>query len=376
MLTFKEKISKNYINALGWSTKEKYILLESDDWGAIRMPSISTYNLFIEKKIPVNDLHIDKYDSLESEEDLKALFETLEKFIDKKGNPAALTAYHVVANPNFAAIEANERKKYVYETILETYARNPHTVKSFDLIKQGISKGIYIPQFHGREHIQVKRWMEAINSDSKKEQLAYSTQAIISTFGKDDLKPYKKDYFKGFDYDTEQETKEIEEIHRDGLKLFKEIFGMVSLTFTAQGSVWGDHLLPMLKEEGVRLIAGQQLHPYEKTGYKTINKYWGSKNKLNQLHWRRNCLFEPARNQDFDWVSKCLSEIEIAFRWGKPAVISAHRENFIGSIFEENRFQSLEKLELLLTKVLQKWPNVQFINSAQLADIMLNKETK
>ena len=65
--------------------------------------------------------------------------------------------------------------------------------------------------------------MEAINSDSKKEQLAYSTQAIISTFGKDDLKPYKKDYFKGFDYDTEQETKEIEEIHRDGLKLFKEI---------------------------------------------------------------------------------------------------------------------------------------------------------
>ena len=149
MLTFKEKISKNYINALGWSTKEKYILLESDDWGAIRMPSISTYNLFIEKKIPVNDLHIDKYDSLESEEDLKALFETLEKFIDKKGNPAALTAYHVVANPNFAAIEANERKKYVYETILETYARNPHTVKSFDLIKQGISKEYIYHNFMG-----------------------------------------------------------------------------------------------------------------------------------------------------------------------------------------------------------------------------------
>ena len=93
-----------------------------------------------------------------------------------------------------------------------------------------------------------------------------------------------------------------------------------------------------------------------------------AKNKFNQLHWRRNCLFEPSRNQNFDWVGKCLSEIEIAFRWGKPAVISAHRENFIGSIFEENRLQSLEKLELLLTKVFQKWPNVQFINSAQLAE--------
>jgi hypothetical protein len=196
--------------------------------------------------------------------------------------------------------------------------------------------------------------MEAINSDSKKEQLAYHNQAIISTFGNDDLKPFKKDYFKGFDYGNDQETKEIEEIHRDGLKLFKEIFGIESSTFTAQGSVWGDHLLPMLKDEGVRLVGGQQLHPCEKTGYKTINKYWGTKNKFNQLHWRRNCLFEPSRNQNFDWVGKCLSEIEIAFRWGKPAVISAHRENFIGSIFEENRLQSLEKLELLLTKVVQK----------------------
>ena len=163
MLTFKEKISKNYINALGWSTKDKYILLESDDWGAIRMPSINVYNELKKNNVHVDQFSFDKNDSIESEEDLKALFETLEKFIDKKGNPAALTAYHVVANPNFEAIEANERKKYVYETILETYTRNPHTVKSFDLIKQGISKGIYIPQFHGREHIQVKRWMEAIN---------------------------------------------------------------------------------------------------------------------------------------------------------------------------------------------------------------------
>ena len=70
MLTFKEKLAKNYVNARGWKTNHKYLIIESDDWGAIRMPSKSTYNLFIEKKIPVNNLHIDKYDSLESEEDL------------------------------------------------------------------------------------------------------------------------------------------------------------------------------------------------------------------------------------------------------------------------------------------------------------------
>jgi hypothetical protein len=69
-----------------------------------------------------------------------------------------------------------------------------------------------------------------------------------------------------------------------------------------------------------------------------------------------------------------MAEIEIAYRWGKPAVISSHRENFIGSIFKENRTQSLHKLQLLLRKVTQKWPDVQFISSAQLAEIMLQSK--
>ncbi|MFD2201842.1 hypothetical protein [Shivajiella indica] len=371
MLTTKEKISKNIINFLGWKSKQKLLIIESDDWGTIRMPSIEVYHELIKNNIPVDKFSFDKHDSLESTEDLESLYKTLTTVQDSKGNPAVLTAYHVMANPNFEAIEKNGRTKYGYETILETYKRNLHTQDSFAAIQKGMELGIYIPQFHGREHIHVKRWMEAINSNSSKEQLAFQNQAIIWTGSEHDKNPYKKDYFKGFDYETNQEAKEVESIHQDGLRLFKEIFGMESVTFTAQGSVWGDHLLPMLNKGGVRLIGGQQLHPDCQGAYKTINKYWGTKNTLDQIYWRRNCLFEPARNQNFDWVGKCLREIEIAFRWGKPAVISSHRENFIGSVFEENRIQSLQKLEQLLKKVLKKWPDVQFISSAQLAEIMI-----
>ena len=374
MLSLKEKLSKNYVNARGWKTKQRYLIIESDDWGTIRMPNLNTFELLNKNGIPVDALHIDKLDSLESKEDLDALFETLSAFEDSTGNPAVLTAYHVMANPNFEAIEKNGRTNYVYETIIETYKRNAHTLESFSAIQKGIKMGVYIPQFHGREHIHVKRWMEAINSDSSKEQLAFDNQAIISTLGKNDVHPYKKDYFKGFDYETDQEAKDIEAIHEDGLRLFKDIFKMDSVSFIAQGSVWGDHLLPIFKEGGVHLISGQQLHPDGRGTYNTINKHWGSKNEFDQIHWRRNCLFEPARNQSFDWVGKCLAEIEIAFRWGKPAVISSHRENFIGSVFEENRTQSLQKLDALLKKVLQKWPDVQFISSAQLADTMLKSK--
>jgi len=370
MLALKETLAKNFINALGWKTKQKYLIIESDDWGTIRMPNLSTFDLLRKNSIPVDLLHIDKLDSVESQEDLEALFKTLTSVEDSKGNPAVLTAYHVMANPNFEAVENNGRTEYVYETIVETYKRNPHTRDSLNSIQKGMKMGIYIPQFHGREHIHVKRWMEAINSQSSKEKLAFDNKAIISTRGRNDPNPYKKDYFKGFDYETDEEAKEIEAIHRDGLRLFKEIFGMDSVTFVAQGCVWGDNLNTMLKSEGVNLLSGQQLQPTA-SGYKTVDKRWGKINSIGQVYWRRNAQLEPARNQNFNWVGKCLAEIEIAFRWGKPAVISAHRENFIGSIFEENRTQSLEKLELLLKKVLMKWPDVHFISSARLAEIML-----
>jgi hypothetical protein len=214
--------------------------------------------------------------------------------------------------------------------------------------------------------------MEAINSNSEKEQLAFQYKAIISSKSKTCNNSYVKNYFAGQDYTHKTEFKAIEDITEDGLKMFEDIFGFKSLTFMAQGSVWGDHILSMLKEEGVQLISGQQTMPLENGEVKIINKNWGSENELGQIHWRRNCMFEPARNQDFDWVNKCLTEIEIAFRWGKPAVISSHRENFIGSIFEENRDQSLAKLEELLEAILKKWPEVKFISSAQLAEIMID----
>lgn len=371
MLSLNEKIAKNFINALGWKSKQKYILIESDDWGAIRMPSKEVYESLIENQIPVNQLHIDKYDSLESEEDLVALFNTLQKFTDKIGNHPVVTAYFVVANPNFEKIEATKRQEYHYETILETYKRSEHTMKVPQLIKKGLYENIFMPQFHGREHIHVKRYMEAINSDSEKEQISFKNRAIISSKSKTCTNHYKKDYFKGFDYSSVVEHAEIEAIHGDGLRLFKEIFGFPSISFVAQGTVFGNHLLPMLAEENVRLIIGQQQLPKLDGTYATINKNWGNSTEFKQLYWRRNCMFEPARKQAFNWVGKCLEEMEIAFRWGKPAVISAHRENFIGSIFEENRIESLKKLEILLAEILMRWPDVQFISTAQLATIML-----
>ena len=376
MLTLKQKLAKNYINARGWRTKRKILLIESDDWGAIRMPSRKTYEYFLSKNIAVDQSYFDKYDSLESAEDLDHLYEVLDGFRDINGNSAVITAFSVVANPDFEKIETDKRQAYHYELITETYKRNPHTEKSFELFLEGAKKRLLYPQFHGREHLHTKRWIEAINSASIKEQLAFESMAFIGSKLDTDKVQYPLGYMAAFDWSTKDETELQNEIIADGLNQFKKLFGFSSLSFVASQSIWSDDINPTLSENGVKLQVGQQLCPQGNNETRLINKVWGTKNSAGQIHWRRNCTFEPSRNQDYDWVNRCLQEIEIAFRWGKPAVVNSHRVNYIGSIFPENREKSLRKLKLLLTEVQRKWPEVEFIDTERLGKILIEDSTK
>jgi hypothetical protein len=71
-----------------------------------------------------------------------------------------------------------------------------------------------------------------------------------------------------------------------------------------------------------------------------------------------------------DWVNDCLKEIEIAFRWRKPAIISSHRVNYIGFLDPQNREKGLEQLEKLLEKMLRRWPEIEFMTSVELGDLI------
>jgi len=71
-----------------------------------------------------------------------------------------------------------------------------------------------------------------------------------------------------------------------------------------------------------------------------------------------------------------MSDIDIAFRWKKPAVISSHRVNYIGRLRPENRTNGLKKLEALLQSIIAKWPDVEFMTSVELGDLITNKSKK
>jgi hypothetical protein len=367
------QLKKNLVNITGWSTSKKIVVIESDDWGSVSMPSKSVYDELLSKGVQVDKSFFTQYDSLESEEDLNELFHVLTSFKDYKGNHPCITACAVVANPDFEKIRNSGLKEYFYEPITETYKRYPNHTRSFEIWKKGMKSHLLWPQFHGREHLNPQEWLKCINSDDKAEKLAFKKNAILA-LGRSRGSDRKMGYLSAFDYQSFDELKNFENVLKEGLDLFEELFGFRSTSFVAPTSVRSDKMDGYLDQLGIKYHQmGQQTMPYAEK-YKIKNRMWGAKNEYNQLYWRRNSKFEPSGNPSYDWVGDVMEQIKVAFRWGKPAVISSHRVNFIGGIVKENRENTLRLLTDLLSRILKRYPDVEFMSSDMLGKEISNSK--
>ncbi len=96
----------------------------------------------------------------------------------------------------------------------------------------------------------------------------------------------------------------------------------------------------------------------------------GQRNHNQQRYLIRNAHFEPTLSNQADPVDRCLQQINRAFLWRKPAIITTHRVNYIGSINDENPDSSLRKLDKLLLGILRHWPDVEFMSSDELGKLM------
>lgn len=358
-MNIKQTITHNLLNVPGWRTNRHIVVIESDDWGSIRMPSKEVYDKLLKEGYRVDKNCYERYDSLATEDDLTALFEVLGKYRDCRGNHPVITANCAVANPDFERIKANGYQKYYYEPFTETLKRYPHCQNSFELWRQGMQAGMFQPQFHAREHLNVARWMHFLQNDEETRHVF--DLGIMGLFPKGES---FENWFQVALNNSEYQGEALEAIICEGLQLFEKIFGFKSLTSIAPCYTWPPSLEKTLAEHGVQGIQGMV---YQRVpGGKHIRHWMGTKNKYGQVYTIRNASFEPSQESIPNIISDCLYRIQCAFRWHKPAIISAHRINFIGAIHEENRTQNLELLGTLLSEILKRWPNVEFMSSDEL----------
>jgi hypothetical protein len=365
----KSLIFRYLLNAPGWHTKRKIVVLESDDWGSIRMPSKEVYDILLDNNISVDQLSYNRYDSLASEDDLSSLFDVLSSIKDKNGNFAKMTANTIVANPDFEKIRESNFQNYFYEPFIDTLKKYPNHQNSFNLWKEGISAGLFKPQFHGREHLNVSRWLKALRSDNQNLKLAFkyglfdlSTSIGIS----------ENSFMEALNIVDEDEYDFQRKSIIEGADLFQEIFGYRSKTFIAPCYIWSNQLNKTFKDSEIQCFQGNWFQLEPKAGgdhkFKKYFHYTGQRNNLNQIYLVRNAAFEPSENFTYDWINDVVNRAKIVFSYGKPLIISSHRQNFIGFIDEKNREKNLKLLKELLSKLMNLFPDVEFLSSDELYD--------
>ncbi len=372
MNEFIEKVKYQIANLPGWRTKRKLVVIESDDWGSIRMPSREVYETLLKKGFPLNKTSYNRFDSLASEDDLAALFEVLYSIKDMNGNSVKITANTIVANPDFDKIEQSGFTEYHYEPFTETLKKYPNHSNSFSIWQEGINAGIFRPQFHGREHINVQRWMRALSDENSIAREIFKYKMYDLSIG---LARSKDAFMEALQIDSEDDFGFQSAYINEGLALFKKIFNYSSKTFIAPCYVWHSNLNNSLKSNGVEAFQGSwyQLEPnVSDNSLKKIFHYTGQKNDLDQIYLARNVFFEPSEIKIKDWNKEVINKMKLAFRTGKPAIIQSHRMNFIGSIDKENRDKNLTMFSELLNLIIKTWPDVEFVASDELADLILS----
>lgn len=366
---------KDLYNIPGWHTRKHLVVIESDDWGSVRMPSAAAYNQFLAHGVRVDLDPYCRYDNLATSEDLSNLFEVLNSVKDCYGNPAVITANAVTANPDFEKIAASNFENYYYEPFTHTLAKSPRHTDAFALWQQGMDAKLFHPQLHGREHLNVKKWLAALRSAEPATLLAFQ----LGTFGlTQDSAPTIKQYYLGaFNSALPADIEHYRTIISEGAELFNTIFGFRSESFIAPTYEWSPDIEPYLSAAGIKYLQGtvcQKIPVGDDQG--TILKrrcFQGTQSPHGLIYLMRNCFFEPSLKPEADNVGECLHHIKKAFRWGKAANICSHRVNFIGSIDKRNTDRNLPALRRLLSEILRNWPDTQFVTSDTLGAIIQSK---
>ena len=372
-MNIKNQIRKHLINIPGWRTRRKIVVIESDDWGSIRMPSREVYEKCLKAGYPVDKISYERYDSILSQDDLELLYELLSSFKDNNGNHPVITANCVVANPNFEKIRKDGFRNYHYELITETFKNYPKHQNNFNIWKQGIGLGVFFPQFHAKEHVNVSLFMKALQEGNPDAHWGFEN-GMPGSISKGTSGLSGNFYVEAMHYSSEKDKKEKLDIFLEGLDLFEKLFGYKSESIIPPNYIWSPDFDPFVFKKGVKYFQGniRMKEPDPNSRPKFHTRFLGSRNIHNQFYLVRNVVFEPSmfRLKIDNPVENCLSAMSIAFLMNKPVIINSHRINFSGFIDKTNRDRTLRYLRALISTALKKWPEIEFLTSPKLGKII------
>ncbi len=347
-------------------------MIESDGWGAIRMPSRAVYERCLKAGFRVDQTVHERYDSLLSDDDLELLFGLLGGFRDQTGRAPVITANTVSGNPNFDAIAAERCRQYHWEPLAQTFSRYPLHARALALWEQAMAQGLLYPQFHGREHVNVAAFMNGLQALDPAAIFALGNRmpGCIRKGPRAAANPF----LGPTHFETEEDKQAVLHAVLEGLDAFEAQFGFRARSLALPQDTWSADFNRPVARAGVEAFQGGAIRHEPRTDGEDacVERYLGARNALGQTDLVRNVAFEPAFSAGGAQAAavQALGQMREAFRKRQPAIISCQRVNFCGFIDPANRDRTLEALDFLLRAILAKWPDVEFMHSVELLDLI------
>jgi hypothetical protein len=372
----RQKLELATANALAVRIKRRVLVIESDDWGSIRLVDRNSRENLEQAGIELKTSPFNTLDCLETKDDLERLLTVLKRHRNSEGRHPVMTLNTVLCNPHFERIEATDFQEYHCESLFESYERYYKQDLS-GMWQEGINNQVIYPQFHAREHLNVSLWMRDLQTGRIPVRTAFNhrffglrTQTSSAN---------QRHYVAAYSPDSLEELNTLCRIATDGLSRFERTFGFRSNTFIGCNYVWPVEIEKVLFEAGITHLQTRlkRFSPDPNKGgqRRVLRHHTGQRNENGQTFGVRNVLFEPYLDRKKNWVASALKEINSAFFWGVPAIVCSHRINYCSHIDTALPSLTLPLLDNLIKEVVRRWPDVSFLSSSQLAEILSGKSS-
>lgn len=358
-------------NEKGKTVGDRHILvIESDDWGSIRVPDKSVYDALNGQGAKLDRNYFTSNDTLESYDDILALLNMLKHHGDKNGKHPVITAFFTMRNADFNKIASNGMVTFFDESFITTsrnYAGNDHAIQ---LIRQAVTGGLFCPQLHCLNHLNTAAWMKDLRSKRQDTIMAFNNGMYGVGTNFEPHNPFG--YMDAFHNRSEAELNSFQGILADAVSDFIEVFGHRPLAFTAPCYVWDPILEEYLHELGIKYISGANYQLIPQSGnwdeLEKVKHPVGSQNKFGMTYLNRNADLELIYGQE-ETISNAFRQVSAAFEQKKPAVVSIHRANFVDAI-NGKRDIHIKQFSDFIEKIQRKWPDVEFMSTIELGDVI------
>ena len=326
------------------------VLIQSDDWGRVGIPSAETLERLIAAGASVGRSRWDYY-GLESEGDLVSLRDVLAGIHDREGRSPCMTANFVMANADLAHMQEEGFREFRWVGIDRGFPR-PWGEHLLHVYRDLVATGAFEPALHGFTHFNTIALMQCLREQSERGRRS----RLLVAHGVPYLASWTPEY--NFALVTRGKREQfLDEGAQDdwiaaGVRLFVDVFGRAPRASCAPGyranavtrQLWKKHQIEAVQSVG--------------DGPLSVN--------LGLLDLQRNVTFEPVLDEG-DVVAQALAQARGAVARGAPVVICTHSINYL-TRFVGSADRSRELLRKLRVSLVECFPDLRFARTDEVID--------